>query len=157
METIHDTFAENMRKYRKRAGMTQEDLAEKCGLHRTYIGGIEQRRINVSLRNVQKIADALEINPALLFMYEPSERQSTQQPQKHQGAIAHQGFSEGDYAICSWHGERITIEPISVHNEKLSISILCSLIEQGHEDDLAEAYERAQSAILHQYKSGQFF
>lgn len=64
---IQQAFARNLRKYRKAAGLTQEELAERCGLHRTYIGGIEQGRINVCLRNVGKMADALGVRPVLLF------------------------------------------------------------------------------------------
>ena len=58
MENIRRTLAENMRAYRKDAGLTQGQLADACGLHRTYIGGIEQERINVSLNNITKIARA---------------------------------------------------------------------------------------------------
>ena len=65
---IRDTFAANMRRYRKDAGLSQEQLAERAGLHRTYIGGIEQRRVNVSLKNIGKIAEALEVDPAALFL-----------------------------------------------------------------------------------------
>ena len=67
---ILETFSTNMRHYRRQAHLTQQQLAERCGLHRTYIGGIEQLRINVSLKNVEKIADALEIEPSLLFAEE---------------------------------------------------------------------------------------
>lgn len=65
---IQEIFACNMRSYRRQANLTQEKLAELCGFHRTYIGGIEQRRINVSLKNIAKIANALNVNPALLFV-----------------------------------------------------------------------------------------
>ncbi|MDR0308372.1 MAG: helix-turn-helix transcriptional regulator [Coriobacteriales bacterium] len=51
----------NVRYYRKQAGYSQEVLANKTGLHRTYIGGIEQRRVNVSTQNLQKIALALNV------------------------------------------------------------------------------------------------
>ena len=65
---IQQAFAHNLRKYRKAAGLTQEELAERCGLHRTYIGGIEQGRINVCLKNVGKMAEALGIRPAMLLI-----------------------------------------------------------------------------------------
>lgn len=64
---IRDTFATNLRKYRKAAKLSQEKLAEIAGLHRTYIGGIEQRRVNVSLKNIGRIASAMNIDPMLLF------------------------------------------------------------------------------------------
>ncbi len=63
-----ETFADNMRAYRHHAGMTQEQLAEGSGLHRTYIGRIEQRRANITLKNAERIAQALGVDVALFFM-----------------------------------------------------------------------------------------
>lgn len=52
-------FGDNVKKLRKAKGWSQEELAKKAGLHRTYIGSIERSERNVSLINVQKIANAL--------------------------------------------------------------------------------------------------
>lgn len=65
---IIKVFGTNLRKYRTEQGLSQEKFAEKCGLHRTYISDIECFTRNVSLENVQKIADALEIDTYILFM-----------------------------------------------------------------------------------------
>lgn len=51
--------------------MSQEELADKAGMHRTYIGGIEQGRRNLGLLNIIKIAKALEIQPEDLFAAMP--------------------------------------------------------------------------------------
>lgn len=56
-------FGKNVKKYRNKIGLSQEAFAEKCNLHRTYISGIERCIRNVSLENIQRIADALEIEP----------------------------------------------------------------------------------------------
>ena len=51
-----------MREHRKARGLTQESLADLCGLDRTYIGGIERGERNVSLRNIEVIARALKVS-----------------------------------------------------------------------------------------------
>lgn len=58
---IKEIFGTNVRKYRNSLGVSQEKFAEMCGLHRTYISDIECFQRNVSLENIQKIADALGI------------------------------------------------------------------------------------------------
>jgi len=60
-------FGINLRKYRTEKGLSQEKFAEICGLHRTYISDIECFQRNISLENVQKIADALEIKSYMLL------------------------------------------------------------------------------------------
>ncbi len=65
---IIKVFGENVRKYRIAMGLSQEDFAEKCGLHRTYISAIERFRRNISIENVQKIADALGMESYRLLM-----------------------------------------------------------------------------------------
>ncbi len=56
-----------VRNIRKSKGWSQEELADACHLHRTYIGGIERGERNVSVRNVQKIAVALGVAIGKLF------------------------------------------------------------------------------------------
>jgi transcriptional regulator with XRE-family HTH domain len=60
-------FGENVRRSRTEQGLSQEGLAEKVGLHRTYIGSIERGERNVSLDNIVAIAQALKIPFADLF------------------------------------------------------------------------------------------
>ena len=65
---IIKVFGENVRKYRIAMGLSQEDFAEKCGLHRTYISAIERFQRNISIESVQKIADALGMESYRLLM-----------------------------------------------------------------------------------------
>jgi len=58
--TLRKVFAQNVRARRKARGLSQEELADVCGLHRTYIGSIERAERNVSLDNIEKIAGALD-------------------------------------------------------------------------------------------------
>lgn len=67
---IKELFGTNLRRFRTQKGYSQEKFAELCGLHRTYISDIECFQRNVSLINIQKIADALDIPTHLLFMEE---------------------------------------------------------------------------------------
>ena len=61
-------FGKNLRRYRTEKHLSQERLAELCDLHRTYISDIERGQRNISLGNVQKIAEALGIEPYKLFL-----------------------------------------------------------------------------------------
>ena len=67
---IIKVFGSNVRKYRAQKGISQEQFAELCNLHRTYISDIECFRRSISLSNIQKIADALEVETYKLFMEE---------------------------------------------------------------------------------------
>lgn len=65
---IVKVFGSNLKKYRIEKGLSQEAFAEKCGMHRTYISAIECYRRSISLENIQRIADALEIETYKLFV-----------------------------------------------------------------------------------------
>ena len=67
---IVQVFGTNVKRYRQAMGISQEAFAEKCGLHRTYISAIECFRRSISLENIQRIADALEIDTYKLFVEE---------------------------------------------------------------------------------------
>lgn len=60
-------FGERVRKLRKEKRLSQEHLAFKAGLHRTYIGMIERAEKNITLINIEKIAVALNVNVQKLF------------------------------------------------------------------------------------------
>ncbi|MEA5011124.1 MAG: helix-turn-helix transcriptional regulator [Angelakisella sp.] len=65
---IVKVFASNVKKYRTMKSLSQEAFAEKAGLHRTYISAVEREKRSIALENVQKIANALEIETYLLFI-----------------------------------------------------------------------------------------
>ena len=65
---IVKVFGTNVRRYRQALGISQESFAEKCVLHRTYISAIECYHRSISLENIQRIADALEIETYMLFV-----------------------------------------------------------------------------------------
>lgn len=61
-------FGKNVKKYRQQLGISQEELADRSNLHRTYISAIECFRRSIALENIQRIADALEIETYKLFL-----------------------------------------------------------------------------------------
>ncbi|MDP2671443.1 MAG: helix-turn-helix transcriptional regulator [bacterium] len=67
MVDIKQKFGEKMRQIRRQKKISQEELAFKASLHRTYISDIERGARNVSLENIEKIAKALEIPMGMLM------------------------------------------------------------------------------------------
>ena len=61
-------FSYNLKKYRKKLGVSQKKFADMTGLHRTYISAVECGKRSIALDNVQKIADALGIETYMLFI-----------------------------------------------------------------------------------------
>lgn len=55
------TFGRNVQSARQAIGISQEELAFRAGLHRTYIGMVERAERSISLQNAKKIADALNV------------------------------------------------------------------------------------------------
>lgn len=60
-------FGKKVQELRKEQNLSQEQLAELAGVHRTYIGMIERAEKNITLRNIEKIAIALNVEVKSLF------------------------------------------------------------------------------------------
>lgn len=60
-QSLRETLAINIRLLRNRDKISQEDFAEKCGLHRTYISDIERCTRNISIDNIERIARAFGV------------------------------------------------------------------------------------------------
>lgn len=64
---LRTILADNLRAFRARQGLSQEQLADACGLHRTYIGSVERGERNVTLSTLEVLASTLKISvPRLL-------------------------------------------------------------------------------------------
>ena len=61
-----ERFGSRVRAERERLGVSQEELADRAGMHRTYLGGVERGERNVGLLNVLRIARALGVHPSVL-------------------------------------------------------------------------------------------
>jgi transcriptional regulator with XRE-family HTH domain len=64
-------FASRLRQIRQVQGLSQEELADRAGLHRTYVGSVERGERNISVDNIERLAKALEIDIIELLKEEP--------------------------------------------------------------------------------------
>lgn len=67
MVNAKEILGNNIKLARLEKGLSQENLAELAGLHRTYIGSVERGERNVSLENIVAISKALSLSPTKLF------------------------------------------------------------------------------------------
>lgn len=57
----------NIRRLRQERGLSQEDLADEIGVHRTYMGGVERGERNLTLRSLERLAERLGVSPLSLL------------------------------------------------------------------------------------------
>ncbi len=67
LRSVKSRFGARLRQIRDERGYSQEELAERAGLHRNYVGGVERGERNVALENIVKLAKALSVPPGDLF------------------------------------------------------------------------------------------
>jgi transcriptional regulator with XRE-family HTH domain len=64
---LNAAIARNVRALREGKGLSQEALAEECGYHRTYVGGIERSERNITIATLEALAGALSVDPLRLL------------------------------------------------------------------------------------------
>lgn len=67
---LRKIFSNNMRKYRVEQNLSQEELADKADVHRTYIGSVERGERNITIDMIEKICMALNLPIIDLFKEE---------------------------------------------------------------------------------------
>jgi len=66
-DDIRIRFGRAVRKRRQELGLSQEELADRAGIHRTYVGDVERGERNIALQNIEKLAKALDVSISTLF------------------------------------------------------------------------------------------
>lgn len=66
-QKLQAAFGHALRSFRAEAGVSQEQLASKAGIHRNYVGNIERGEKNVCLKSMWNLAHALKISPTSLI------------------------------------------------------------------------------------------
>lgn len=74
MNTLRVRLGKAIRRLRTAAGFSQEGFADRCGVHRTYMGAVERGETNISLDNIEVIAKGLGILTSALFHEAERER-----------------------------------------------------------------------------------
>ena len=72
MPTIPELFGAAVRRRRERLGLSQEDFADKAGIHRTYVSSVERAERNISILNIERLAAALKKEPWELLHPDPT-------------------------------------------------------------------------------------
>ena len=74
MTALRGKLGRAVRRLRRGAGYSQESFADKCRVHRTYMGAVERGKMNISLDNLERIAKALGMTAGQLLLEAEKER-----------------------------------------------------------------------------------
>lgn len=71
-DEIQKTFGSRLRLIRERRGISQEKLALACGLDRTYVSAVDRGKRNLTLVNIYRLAEALEVDASIFLLPQDS-------------------------------------------------------------------------------------
>ena len=77
--TIREVLAANLKRYRRATGLSQEELAHRAGIDRTYISSLERRQYAASIDIVESLARELGVEPHVLLMSVPDGKDAADQ------------------------------------------------------------------------------
>ena len=85
MPDLQKVLGSRIREFRLKKGFSQESFADHCGLHRTYMGGIERGERNLTIQTVLTVAKGLGITISELFSGIEKQVESPKQAAKPKG------------------------------------------------------------------------
>jgi CheY-like chemotaxis protein/DNA-binding transcriptional regulator YdaS (Cro superfamily) len=123
---VQKPFGISVRTWRSRLAISQEKLAERAGLHRTYVCDVERGARNVSLQSIEKIARALCISTATLFSYNapPGETETARLAGEGLVDILFVEDNPQDAALAMEALKRITNSVQEVHDGQAALDFL---------------------------------
>ena len=74
MTALRAKLGRTVRRLRREAGFSQESFADKCGVHRTYMGAVERGETNISLDSLERISRALDMTAGRLLLEAEKEK-----------------------------------------------------------------------------------
>ena len=125
---VKKQFGAAVRFHRDHLGISQEELAGRAGLHRTYISDVERGARNVSLESIHRLADALEVSLSVLFSRMEERRESTNSalpPEEMVDILIIEDSSEdAELTITALKDARITNRIYVVHDGAAALDFL---------------------------------
>lgn len=149
-QRILRVFGNKVKQIRVCKGWSQEDLAVKAGLHRTYIGSIERNERNVSLINVERIANALDISAQLLI--------DGKKPLRETGKDTNGALGQGAHASSIYKDREeqfAVLMPFLIAGLKRREKCLC-IVEEDTRDLIAEKLRKRGLSVDKCSQWGQF-
>ena len=133
---IISRFGSSVKRLRYRLGLSQEALAERADLHRTYIAGIERGKRNVTLKSIEKLARALEVSTATLLFH------------------ANGSQSRGKSANGESPGERVDI--LMVEDNRDDVELTLQAFQHARITNSVEVVSDGKAALDYLFCAGRF-
>ncbi|WP_282937127.1 helix-turn-helix transcriptional regulator [Paenibacillus sp. RC67] len=131
--TILSNFGQRVRELRHKTGMSQEALAIRCGMDRSYIGGVERGERNISLENISIIMNALDVDMSYFFDNERFSTHSSLVKIEDNKALSERFVYHIDFdeQVISWQVKGI-ISVEDVNKTAFDLKIACTYLTKGH-------------------------
>ncbi|MCS7460785.1 helix-turn-helix domain-containing protein [Paenibacillus doosanensis] len=130
--SILSNFGQRVRELRLKSGMSQEALAARAGLDRSYIGGVERGERNVSLENIAKLTEALDVDMSYFFDNERFELHSAYMKSEFRKALSERFVYNIDFEeeVISWQVKGV-LSAEDIVKTSFDLKIACTYLSKG--------------------------